>query len=46
MLQIEEQYGQRCKLKNCGKANIVGGFSSINPPLSGINASRRDMRYF
>jgi hypothetical protein len=46
ILQTEEQCGQqRCKLKNCGKAIIVGGFSSISPPLSGINVSRRDMRY-
>jgi hypothetical protein len=31
-------------LKTVGR-NIVGIFSSINPPLSGINASRRDTRY-
>jgi hypothetical protein len=41
-----EQGGQlTCKLKHCGKVNIVGGFSSINTPFSGINASRRDIRY-
>jgi hypothetical protein len=44
-LQIEEHYGQRCKVKNCGKANIIGDFSSINPSLNGTDASRRDKRY-
>jgi hypothetical protein len=42
---MEELYGQRYKLKNCGKANIVGCFSSTNPYLNGINTSRRDTRY-
>jgi hypothetical protein len=32
-------------MKKCRKADILGDFSSIHPPLSGIEARRRDTRY-
>jgi hypothetical protein len=39
ILLIEEQYGKRCKVKNCWKENTAVGFSSMD-------ANRRDMRQF
>jgi hypothetical protein len=35
IVQIEERCEQqKCKPKNCEKANILGGLSSINPHLN------------